>query len=103
MRTDADLVVVARAIEQPACWNSADKQLWIPVEADPNKPLIYSQNDLAVVRVLKGDDVGGQIQVWTVGGSVDGIRVRFGNARTSRSEWNQFCIHLVGVREGGAK
>lgn len=66
-------------------WNSADNEPWIPVEADPNKPLIYSRTELDVVRVLKGDHAGGSIEVWTVGGSVDGGRMRFGNAPEVRA------------------
>ncbi len=80
LRTEADLVVVARAMEQTARWNSADNQPWTPAEAEPNEPLIYTQTKLAVVGVLKGDTGGGEIEVWTVGGALEGTTVRVGNA-----------------------
>lgn len=80
LRTEADFVVIARAMEQTARWNSADNQPWTPAEADSNESLIYTQTKLTIVRVLQGDIGEGEMEVWTVGGALEGTTMRVGNA-----------------------
>lgn len=103
LRADADLVVVARAGEQKARWNSADNQAWTAVGADPNRPLIYSQTELAVLRVLKGVYPGDDIEVWTVGGSVADMTMTFSNAPQMRGG-DEYLLMLdrveIPLREG---
>ncbi|MGH2966863.1 MAG: hypothetical protein ACRDMH_15970 [Solirubrobacterales bacterium] len=74
---DAELVIVARAVDQDAGWNSSNNLPWKADAGAPNQSFIYSTTRLAVLRVIRGEYAAPEIDVKSIGGDVGEVRMTF--------------------------
>jgi hypothetical protein len=72
---DAEVVAVVRPTgAQADAWNSTDGRHWVAQPGDPGRSLIYSDEQVEVLRALRGSDEA-MMTIRNIGGVSDGYRM----------------------------